>query len=172
MATKALFNTVVNWFILQRMDQIEHFIKYPVETQEGLLFSQLFHAEEPNMLRNMVSALYQIIVTSKRKFRLSVMKTLSPTSRKQDRGRKMSFGPDLLSNLPNPPAPPMPKANTSQLLQKVWKTAITKPGKIWWRFYVNNHPESELFQHKNLRLGGSAEMYQDFNTKLEICPRF
>ncbi|RZJ28417.1 MAG: hypothetical protein EOO18_13085, partial [Chryseobacterium sp.] len=46
MATKALFNTVVNWFIRQRIDQIEHFKQNPVETQEGLLFSQLFNAEE------------------------------------------------------------------------------------------------------------------------------
>ena len=46
MATKALFNSVVNWFIRQRIDQIEHFKKYPRETQEGLLFSQMFYAED------------------------------------------------------------------------------------------------------------------------------
>ena len=46
MATKALFNTVVNWFIKQRIDQIENFIKNPIDVQNGILFSQLFHAEE------------------------------------------------------------------------------------------------------------------------------
>ena len=46
MATKALFNSVVNWFIRQRIDQIEHFKKYRRETKEGLLFSQMFKAED------------------------------------------------------------------------------------------------------------------------------
>ncbi len=42
MATKALFNTVVNWFIRQRIDQIQNFMDHPIETQNGILFSQLF----------------------------------------------------------------------------------------------------------------------------------
>lgn len=46
MATKALFNSVVNWFIKQRIDQIQHFKDYPIETQHGVLFSQLYHAED------------------------------------------------------------------------------------------------------------------------------
>lgn len=46
MATKALFNTVVNWFIRQRIDQIQNFMNHPIETQKGILFSQLFHAED------------------------------------------------------------------------------------------------------------------------------
>ena len=46
MATKALFNSVVNWFIGRRIDQIERFIAHPYETQKGVLFSQLFLAED------------------------------------------------------------------------------------------------------------------------------
>ena len=40
MATKALFNMAVNWFIRQRIDQIQNFMKHPIETQNGVLFSQ------------------------------------------------------------------------------------------------------------------------------------
>lgn len=39
-----------------------------------------------------------------------------------------------------------------------------KAGKDLIALYVNNHPESELFQHKTFAWG-SSEMYQDFNTK-------
>lgn len=45
MATKALFNTVVNWFIKQRIEDIQAFIKHPIDTQRGVLFSQLYKAE-------------------------------------------------------------------------------------------------------------------------------
>jgi hypothetical protein len=40
-----------------------------------------------------------------------------------------------------------------------------KAGKDMVSIYANNHPENQLFKSKNLRLGGSAELYQDFNTK-------
>ena len=46
MATKILFNSVVNWFIKQRIDQIENFKKYPLETQNNVLFAQLMYAED------------------------------------------------------------------------------------------------------------------------------
>ncbi|NHW60335.1 GH3 auxin-responsive promoter family protein, partial [Escherichia coli] len=40
-----------------------------------------------------------------------------------------------------------------------------KAGKDLVSIYANNHPENTLFQYKNLRLGGSSELYEDFNTK-------
>ena len=42
----ALFNTMVNWFIRRRMDQITNFIKYPVEVQNSVLFPQLSYAKD------------------------------------------------------------------------------------------------------------------------------
>ena len=45
MPTKILFNSVVNWFIKQRISQIESFIKEPHKTQEAVLFSHLLKAE-------------------------------------------------------------------------------------------------------------------------------
>lgn len=68
MATKALFNSVVNWFIKQRMDQIENFIKHPIETQNGVLFSQLYMAEETEYGRKFGFETYRITKTSSSKF--------------------------------------------------------------------------------------------------------
>ena len=36
----------VNLFIRQRIDQIQNFITHPLETQKGVLFSQIFNADE------------------------------------------------------------------------------------------------------------------------------
>ena len=44
MATKALFNSVVNWFIKQRIDDIEKFIQNPIDTQDAVLLSQLYRS--------------------------------------------------------------------------------------------------------------------------------
>ena len=40
-----------------------------------------------------------------------------------------------------------------------------KAGKDLISIYSNNHPDNQLFLNKNLRLGGSAELYESFNTK-------
>ena len=46
MPAKTLFNSVVNWFIKKRIDQIEQFIKEPIQTQEAVLFLQLLKAKD------------------------------------------------------------------------------------------------------------------------------
>ena len=40
-----------------------------------------------------------------------------------------------------------------------------KAGKDLLAIYINNHKDSNLFKFKNLRLGGSAELYESFGTK-------
>lgn len=85
MATKALFNTVVNWFIRQRIDQIQNFMDHPIETQKGILFSQLFHAEDTEYGKlygfNSISS-YQDF---KIKFLLSLMRKWNLILKKQDK---------------------------------------------------------------------------------------
>jgi hypothetical protein len=85
MATKALFNTVVNWFIRQRIDQIQNFMDHPIETQKGILFSQLFHAEDTEYGKTMASTRFRAIRTLKTRFLSFVMKILNLILKKQGR---------------------------------------------------------------------------------------
>ena len=48
MATMALFNMAVNWFIRQRIDQIQNFMNHPIETQQGVLFLNFFTQTKQN----------------------------------------------------------------------------------------------------------------------------
>ncbi|MXV37410.1 hypothetical protein GO491_01770 [Flavobacteriaceae bacterium Ap0902] len=38
-------------------------------------------------------------------------------------------------------------------------------GKMMFANYLENHPETEIFKYKNLRIGGSSEIYQEYDTK-------
>lgn len=165
MATKALFNTVVNWFILQRMDQIEHFIKYPVETQEGLLFSQLFHAEETEYAQKYGFSSISNYRDFQKKVPIVCYEDFEPYIEKARQGQKDVIWPGLIKQFAKSSGTTNAKSKYIPITAESLEDCHYKAGKDMVALYVNNHPESELFQHKNLRLGGSAEMYQDFNTK-------
>ncbi|WP_379966932.1 GH3 auxin-responsive promoter family protein [Epilithonimonas sp. UC225_85] len=165
MATKALFNSVVNWFIRQRIDQIEHFIKYPVETQEGLLFSQLFNAEETEYGMKYGFSSISNYKDFRKKVPIVCYEDFEPYIEKARQGQKDVFWPGVIRQFAKSSGTTNAKSKYIPITAESLEDCHYKAGKDLISIYVNNHPESELFQHKNLRLGGSAEMYQDFNTK-------
>lgn len=165
MATKALFNTLVNWFIRQRIDQIEHFIKFPVETQEGLLFSQLFHAEETEYGQKYGFSTISNYQDFQRKVPVVCYEDFEPYIEKARQGQKDVIWPGQIKQFAKSSGTTNAKSKYIPITAESLEDCHYKAGKDMVSIYVNNHPQSELFQHKNLRLGGSAETYQDFNTK-------
>ena len=165
MATKALFNTLVNWFIRQRIDQIEHFIKFPVETQEGLLFSQLFHAEETEYGQKYGFSTISNYQDFQRKVPVVCYEDFEPYIEKARQGQKDVIWPGQIKQFAKSSGTTNAKSKYIPITAESLEDCHYNAGKDMVSIYVNNHPQSELFQHKNLRLGGSAETYQDFNTK-------
>lgn len=165
MATKALFNTLVNWFIRQRIDQIEHFIKFPVETQEGLLFSQLFLAEETEYGQKYGFSTISNYQDFQRKVPVVCYEDFEPYIEKARQGQKDVIWPGQIKQFAKSSGTTNAKSKYIPITAESLEDCHYKAGKDMVSIYVNNHPQSELFQHKNLRLGGSAETYQDFNTK-------
>ena len=165
MATKALFNSVVNWFIRQRKDQIEHFKQYPQETQEELLFSQMFYAEDTEYGRKYGFSSISNYKDFQKKVPIVSYEDFEPYIEKARQGQKDVFWPGVIKQFAKSSGTTNAKSKYIPITVESLEDCHYKAGKDLISIYVNNHPESELFQHKNLRLGGSAEMYQDFNTK-------
>lgn len=165
MATKALFNSVVNWFIKQRIDQIENFIKHPIETQKGVLFSQLYQAEQTfygkqNGFKD-ISSLKdfqnQVPIVSYEDF--------EPLIERARQGEKDVIWPGTIRHFAKSSGTTNAKSKFIPITTESLEDCHYKAGKDLVSIYANNHPENQLFSNKNLRLGGSAEMYENFNTK-------
>jgi hypothetical protein len=88
-----------------------------------------------------------------------------PYIEKARQGQKDVIWPGLIKQFAKSSGTTNAKSKYIPITAESLEDCHYKAGKDMVALYVNNHPESELFQHKNLRLGGSAEMYQDFNTK-------
>lgn len=165
MATKALFNTVVNWFIRQRIDQIQSFMNHPIETQNGVLFSQLYFAENTDYGKiHGFSA-----ISSYEDFRNNVpivtYEDFEPFIEKARQGQRDIFWPGAVKNFAKSSGTTNAKSKFIPITNESLELCHMKAGKDLISIYANNHPDNQLFTNKNLRLGGSADVYEDFNTK-------
>ena len=165
MATKALFNTVVNWFIKQRIDQIQNFMNYPIDTQNGVLFSQLFHAENTEYGQKYGFSSISNYQDFKNKVPIVSYEDFEPYIEKARMGNKDVFWPGLIKNFAKSSGTTNAKSKFIPISDESLENCHMKAGKDMVSIYANNHPENQLFTNKNLRLGGSAELYQDFKTK-------
>ena len=165
MATKALFNTVVNWFMRQRIDQIQNFMDHPIETQEGILFSQLFHAENTDYGKiygfNSISSYPDF----QRNVPIVTYEDFEPFIEQARQGKPNIIWPGYVRKFAKSSGTTNAKSKFIPISEESLADCHFKAGKDLVSIYTNNHPENSLFLNKNLRLGGSSELYEDFNTK-------
>ena len=165
MATKALFNTVVNWFIRQRMDQIQQFMNHPIETQNGVLFSQLYHAENTDYGKIHGFSSISSYDDFRRNVPIVTYEDFEPYIEKARQGNPDVFWPGYIRKFAKSSGTTNAKSKFIPISEECLEDCHFKAGKDLLSIYANNHPENSLFSNKNLRLGGSSELYEDFNTK-------
>lgn len=165
MATKALFNSVVNWFIKQRIDQIHNFMDHPIETQRGVLFSQLFHAEDTEYGKSYGFSSISSYEDFKEKVPIVTYEKIEPFIERARQGRRDVIWPGTIRNFAKSSGTTNAKSKFIPITSESLEFCHLKAGKDLISIYTNNHPENQLFLNKNLRLGGSSELYENFNTK-------
>lgn len=165
MATKALFNTVVNWFIRQRIDQIQNFMNHPSETQNGVLFSQLYHAENTDYGKIHGFSSISSYDDFRRNVPIVTYEDFEPYIEKARQGIPDVFWPGYIRKFAKSSGTTNAKSKFIPISEECLEDCHFKAGKDLLSIYSNNHPENNLFSNKNLRLGGSSELYEDFNTK-------
>lgn len=165
MATKALFNTVVNWFIRQRIDQIQNFMNRPFETQHGVLFSQLYHAVNTDYGKIHGFSSISTYEDFQRNVPIVTYEDFEPYIERARRGKADVFWPGHIRKFAKSSGTTNAKSKFIPISEESLEDCHFKGGKDLLSIYANNHPENSLFLNKNLRLGGSSEIYQDYNTK-------
>lgn len=165
MATKALFNSVVNWFIKQRIDQIQNFIDHPDVTQNGVLFSQLFLAENTEYGKEHGFSSISNYEDFKNKVPIVTYEDFEPYIEKARQGNRDIFWPGFIKHFAKSSGTTNAKSKFIPITDESLQDCHFKAGKDLVSIYANNHPNNQLFAYKNLRLGGSSEMYAEFNTK-------
>ena len=148
MATKALFNSVVNWFIKQRIDQIQNFINHPLETQKGVLSSQLYHAE--NTIYGKIHRFSDIRNYSdfKKQVPIVTYEDIEPFIEQARRGERDVLWPGVTRHFAKSSGTTNAKSKYIPITDDSLEDCHYKAGKDLISIYANNHPDNQLFTNK------------------------
>ena len=164
MPAQGLVNKVMELLMSKRMRQIESFMLNPVETQENVLFDILSHARNTeygkefgfNDINQYETFQNQVPVVTYEEFEPYIEKARKGAENVSWHGKIKWFAKS--SGTTNA------KSKFIPISEESLENCHYAAGKMMFALYLNNHPETEIFKNKNLRLGGSSEIYQKYET--------
>lgn len=161
----SLLNKIFNWFILRRMSGIEHFIKYPFETQRKVLFALLSDAKDTEYGKKYNFKTIKSYEDFCQKVPIVAYEDFEPYIEKARKGQENIIWKGKIKHFAKSSGTTNAKSKFIPISDESLQKCHYKAGKDLLAIYINNHRDSNLFKFKNLRLGGSAELYESFGTK-------
>ena len=164
MPAQGLVNKVMELLMSKRMRQIENFIKNPIETQENILFNNLSIARNTEY-----GELYGFKeIDSYQAFQSQIplvrYEDFEPFIEKARKGALDVTWKGKIKWFAKSSGTTNAKSKFIPMSEESLEDGHYSAGKMLFAIYLNNHPDTEIFKNKNLRLGGSSEMYQKYDT--------
>ena len=159
-----LVNSVASWFLKKRFHQIDLFLKYPYEVQNELLTTLLGFSKNTEIGQKYDFASIGSYREFAQRVPVSTYESYHDLIERSRQGEQNIFWAKPIkwfaksSGTTNAKSKFIPVSNAS--LEDCHYAA----GKDLLCMYLNNNPDSELFNGKNLRLGGSKELYEENGT--------
>lgn len=161
----SIFNSVINWFMSQRMGGIKNFMNHPIDVQDKVfhhLISSAKHTEYGKKygfsdIKNYSDFNSKVPIVSYEQF--------EPYIEKTRQGNADIIWPGKIKKFAKSSGTTNAKSKFIPISEECLQKCHYKAGKDLVAVYTYNHPESSLFKLKNLRLGGSAELYESYGTK-------
>jgi hypothetical protein len=159
-----IVNSIVSWFLKKRFHQIEFFIKYPIEVQEELLHNLIIKAKNTEIGKKYnFESIY-----SYREFADRIPVTTYEDNEDQiertRRGETNIFWPTPIKWFAKSSGTTNSKSKFIPVSADSLEDCHYAASKDLLCMYLNNNPDSQLFVGKNLKLGGSKQLYQENGT--------
>jgi hypothetical protein len=164
MSAQGLVNKVMELLMSSRMRQIENFMKNPIETQESILFKNLSQArntEYGNLYGFKEIDSYQGF---QEHLPLVKYEDFEPFIEKARKGIPDVTWKGKIKWFAKSSGTTNAKSKFIPISEESLEECHYASGKMMFAIYLNNHPDTEIFKNKNLRLGGSSEIYQKYDT--------
>jgi hypothetical protein len=159
-----LFNSIASWLLKKRYHQIELFLKYPAEVQEEVLHQLLEIAEDTEIGKKYDFA----SITQYKEFQERVpvrsYEEMEPLIERTRKGEQNIFWPTTIKWFAKSSGTTNAKSKFIPVSEEALEDCHYKSGKDLLCLYLNNNENSQLFNGKSLRLGGSKELYEDNGT--------
>lgn len=157
-------NSIISWFLKKRRHQMELFIKYPVDVQNELLMRLIQFASstefgEEHDFTNITS--YEDFVAN---VPIQKYESIEPLIERCRRGEQNLFWPTKIKWFAKSSGTTNAKSKFIPVSDEAIEYCHFKAGKDMLCLYINNNEDTELFNGKGLRLGGSSAIYEDNNS--------
>ncbi len=159
-----LFHSIASWLLKKRYHQIELFLKYPAEVQQEVLHQLLDIAGETEIGRRYEFSSIQSYQTFAERLPIVSYEEIEPLIERSRKGEQNIFWPTHLKWFAKSSGTTNAKSKFIPVSTEALEDCHYKSGKDLLCLYLNNNENSQLFNGKSLRLGGSKELYQDNGT--------
>tara|TARA_R110000868_G_scaffold186_13_gene1909 strand:+ start:1057 stop:2583 length:1527 start_codon:yes stop_codon:yes gene_type:complete len=159
-----IINSFASWVLKQRIHQIELFLKYPNEVQEELLLSLLQSAKNTVLGKEYDFGSINSYAKFTERIPISTYEELHPLIERTRQGEQNVFWDTPIKWFAKSSGTTNAKSKFIPVSNEALEGCHYKGSKDLLCLYLNNNENSELFTGKSLRLGGSAQIYEDNNT--------
>lgn len=157
-------NSIISWFLKKRKHQMELFIKYPVDVQNELLMrlTQFASSTEFGTKHNFTSiSCYDDFIKN---VPIQKYESIEPLIERCRKGEQNLFWPTKIKWFAKSSGTTNAKSKFIPVSDEAIEYCHFKAGKDMLCLYINNNDDTELFNGKGLRLGGSSAIYEDNNS--------
>ncbi|WP_142784997.1 GH3 auxin-responsive promoter family protein [Changchengzhania lutea] len=159
-----LVNSIASWFLKKRFHQIELFLKYPNEVQNELLFSLIDFAKDTQVGKQYDFASIKTYKTFSERIPIRNYEEHQDMIERSRKGENNIFWPTPIKWFAKSSGTTRSKSKFIPVSAESLEDCHYAAGKDLLCMYLNNNPESQLFNGKSLRLGGSKELYKENGT--------
>ena len=143
---------------------MELFIKYPVDVQEELLFRLIQFSKNTEFGEHYNFSSINTYKDFASKVPIQQYESIEPLIERCRKGEQNLFWPTKIKWFAKSSGTTNAKSKFIPVSDEAIEDCHLKAGKDMLCLYINNNEETELFNGKALRLGGSAAVYEDNNS--------
>ncbi|MDR1876663.1 MAG: GH3 auxin-responsive promoter family protein [Flavobacteriaceae bacterium] len=160
-----IVNTFIQWYVKKRVKQMEVFINNPVETQNAVLSTLLYKAKDTEYGKKYKFKDITSYPDFKNQVPLTGYEDFEPFITRVRQGEKDIIWPGQILWFAKSSGTTNAKSKFIPITKDSLEECHYKAGKDLFSIYAYNNPETKIFEYKNLRLGGTRENYDGFNSK-------
>jgi hypothetical protein len=153
-----LINSILTWVMQKRIHQIELFIKYPNEVQEELFKKLLYTAKGTEFGLRYDFGNIQNYEQFRERIPVQTYENIFPNIERMMRGEQNILWPSEIKWFSKSSGTTNARSKFIPVSQEALEDCHFKGGKDLLSIYVNNFPETKLFNGKGLAVGGSHQI--------------
>ncbi len=155
-----IIGSLITWYLKSRIQNIESFIENPIETQQRVLDYLISMGKSTELGKQYDFASMQSYQDFSRNVPWVTYEDFEPLIERTRLGEKNVIWPTRIKWFAKSSGTTNAKSKFIPISNESLENCHFKAGKDMLSLYVRNHPETQAFQGKVLRLGGSQELHE------------